>query len=590
MKSYCKFFTALFLLFAFLQSANANLNIANNNDNWTGENATKIRNLRAISGRKYMISSADELASKAGQLMIEKGGNAIDAAIATQMVLNVVEPHSSGIGGGGFLLYYHAKTDKTIYFNGRETAPAASFSTMFLDKNGNARDFTDVVRGGLSVGTPGLLKMFKEAHDKYGKLPWATLFEPAIEIARKGFVVNDRMRALSTQISYLKDFDESAEIYLTKDKKPKAIGDTITNPKLAATLETIAEEGIDPFYKGRIAQDIVNAVRGSKVNPGTLSLKDLANYQTTTGDLICSTYRVKYKVCSMPLPSSGGVTLLQILGILENFDLAILRPDSKEAVHLITEASRLAYADRNEYIADITNVPVTQMLDKLYLRQRSKLIRSNRAMAKVNAGKFANQNEYIPNKFAKGKSVEPPSTTHISIVDEDGNAVSLTTSIEYFFGSALSVDGFMLNNQLTDFALTPFANGKYVANRLRPGKQPRSSLTPTLVFDQNDKLLMVVGSPGGPRIIQFTLKAILNHLDWQMDIQKSISAPNFVALNGALELEENTSVAKLKPQLEEMGHKVKVIDIVSGIHAIAIDGRKLKGGADPRRNGVAVGM
>lgn len=536
-----------------------------------------------------MISSADELASKAGQKMIEQGGNAIDAAIATQMVLNVVEPHSSGIGGGGFLLYYNAKTDKTIYFNGRETAPAGSYSTMFLDKNGKARDFTDVVRGGLSVGTPGLLKMLKEAHDKYGKLPWATLFEPAIEVARKGFLVNDRMHVLSTQISYLKDFDEAAEIYLTKDRKPRTVGETITNPKLAATLETIAEEGIDPFYKGQIAQDIVAAVRGSKINPGTLALKDLANYQVKTGDLICGTYRVKYKVCSMPLPSSGGVTLLQTLGILENFDLASLKPNSKEAVHLITEASRLAYADRNEYIADINNVPVTQMLDKLYLRQRSKLIRNSRAITKVVAGKFVNS-EMFANKFSKGKAAEPPSTTHISIVDEDGNAVSLTTSIEYFFGSALSVDGFMLNNQLTDFSLTPFANGKYVANRLRAGKQPRSSLTPTLVFDQNDKLLMVVGSPGGPRIIQFTLKAILNHLDWKMDIQKAISAPNFVALNGAIELEKDSAVAKLKPQLEEMGHKVRVIDIVSGIHAITIDDRQLKGGADPRRNGVAVGL
>ena len=587
MKLYCKFLTPLFVLFLFSQ--NANSNGTTNNDSWAGEHLANFRNLKATSGKKYMVSSADELASKAGQAIIEQGGNAVDAAIATQMVLSVVEPHSSGIGGGGFLLYYNAKTTKTVYFNGRETAPAASYSTMFLDKKtGKAREFTDVVRGGLSVGTPGLLKMFKEVHDQYGKLPWATLFEPAIEVARKGFIVNDRMRALSTQISYLKDFDEAAEIYL-KDGQPRAIGDVITNPKMAATLETIAEEGIDPFYKGRIAQDIVQAVRGSKINPGTLSLSDLKNYQVKTGDLICGTYRVKYKVCSMPLPSSGGITLLQILGILENFDLKNLKPDSKEAIHLITEASRLAYADRNEYIADMSNVPVTQMLDNLYLRQRSKLIRTTRAIAKVVPGKFANS-EAFANQFTKGKAVEPPSTTHISIVDEDGNAVSLTTSIEYFFGSALSVDGFMLNNQLTDFSLTPYANGKYVANRLRAGKQPRSSLTPTLVFDQNDKLLMVVGSPGGPRIIQFTLKAILNHLDWGMDIQKAISAPNFVALNGALELEENSSVAKLKPQLEEMGHKVKVLDIVSGIHAITVDSdRQLKGGADPRRNGVAIG-
>jgi len=588
MKLCHKFLATIPLLFLLAQNANSNGSATN--DSWPGENLATFRNLKVASSKKYMVATADELASKAGQAMIEQGGSAVDAAIAAQLVLNVVEPHSSGIGGGGFLLYYNAKTTQTTYFNGRETAPAGSYSTMFLDKaTGKAREFNDVVRGGLSVGTPGLLKMFKEAHDKYGKLPWATLFEPAIEAARKGFIVNERMQILSKQISYLKDFDEAAEIYLNKDKKPRLAGELIANPKMAATLETLAQEGIDPFYKGQIAKDIVAAVRNSKINPGTLSLNDLKNYQVKTGDLICGTYRVKYKVCSMPLPSSGGITLLQILGILENFDLQNLNPNSKEAIHLIAEASRLAYADRNEYIADIDNVPVAQMLDKLYLRQRSKLIRTTRAIAKITPGKFANSAAFA-NKLAKVKAVEPPSTTHISIIDEDGNAVSLTTSIEYFFGSALSVDGFMLNNQLTDFALTPFANGKYVANRLRAGKQPRSSLTPTLVFDQNDKLLMVVGSPGGPRITQFTLKAILNHLDWKMDIQEAISAPNFVALNGAIELEEKTAVAKLKPQLEEMGHKVRVIDIVSGIHAITVEpNRELKGGADPRRNGVAIG-
>lgn len=521
--------------------------------------------------------------------MIAQGGNAIDAAIAAQMVLNVVEPHSSGIGGGGFLLYYNAKLAKSIYFNGRETAPALSFPSMFLGKDGKAREFEDVVRGGLSVGTPGLLKMLKEAHDKYGKLPWATLFEPAIESARKGFVVNERMYALANHISYLKDFDEAAETYLDKDKNPRKVGEIITNPKLAATLETIAQDGIDSFYKGKIATDIVNAVRGSKINPGKLTLYDLKNYQVKSGDLICSTYRVKYKVCSMPLPSYGGIVLLQTLGILENFDLASLKPNSKEAVHLIIEAARLACSDRNEYIADTSNVPVSQMLDKLYLRQRSQLIRPTLAMARVIAGKFANS-EVIANQFSKSKNAEPPSTTHISVVDNDGNAVSLTSSIEYFFGSALAVDGFMLNNQLTDFSLTPYANGKYVANRLRPNTQPRSSLTPVLVFDQNDKLLMVLGSPGGPRITQFNLKTILNYIDWKMDIQQAISAPNFVSLNGFVELEKNSSVEKLKPELEALGHKVKVIDIVSGIHAISVEGtNKLSGGADPRRGGFAIG-
>ena len=536
-----------------------------------------------------MISSADELASKAGKWAMEKGGSAVDAAIAAQLVLNVVEPHSSGIGGGAFLLYYDAKTNSTVYFNGRETAPYTAFSTMFLDKTGRAREFVDVVRGGMSVGTPGLLKLMKEAHQQYGKLPWADLFMPAIETAKNGFAVNERMHTLSTQISYLKDFDEAAEIYL-KDGEPREVGEIITNPKLAATLETIAKEGIDPFYKGRIARDIVMAVRGSKINPGYLSMGDLRNYKIKMGDLICSTYRVKYKVCSMPLPSSGGVTLLQALGILENFDLASLNPNSKEAIHLILEATRLAYADRNEYLADVSSAPISQMLDKLYLRERSKLINQDKAIAKVLAGSFTNS-DAAANRFAKNKSAEMPSTTHISVIDEKGNAVSMTSSIEYFFGSALSVDGFMLNNQLTDFALTPYTNGKFVANRLRPGKQPRSSMTPTLIFDQNDKLLMVLGSPGGPRIIQFTLKTIINYLDWKMDIQKAISAPNFIALNNTIELENNTAITKLKPQLEAMGHrKVKLLDIVSGVHAIAVEGGELKGGADPRRGGVALGL
>jgi len=577
---------SIILLFVICFSINAHA--FQNNDSWIGENFSGFKKINLASGKKFAVSSADERASKAAAEILEKGGNAIDAAITAQLVLNVTEPHSSGIGGGGFLLYFDAKTAQSKFFNGRETAPEKSFSTMFLDKNGKAREFQDIVRGGLSVGTPGLLKILKETHDKYGKLPWADLFLPAIKLAQDGFAVNERIHTLSKQVSYLKDFDETAEIYLKKDGSIHEVGDIITNKKMAKTLEDIAQNGIDVFYNGKIANDIVKAVNNSKINPGYLSVADLKNYKSKTGELICGAYRTKYKVCSMPLPSSGGVTLLQILGILENFDLSKMRANSKEALHLITEATRLAYADRNEYVADSADVPIKKMLDKKYLQKRSQLIKPNAAMKNIEAGKFEGSEEFHTQKMAKNDNAEFPSTTHISIIDADGNAVCLTSSIEYFFGSALSVDGFMLNNQLTDFSLTPTINNKPVANRLEPNKQPRSSMTPTFVFDENNQLIMIAGSPGGPRIIQFTLKTILNYLDFKMDIQKAISSPNFIILNDVIELENNTAITKLKPKLEKLGHQVKLVDIVSGINAITIEGKKIKAGADPRRQGFAI--
>ena len=540
-----------------------------------------------------MISSANELASKAGAEMLAQGGSAVDAIIAAQLVLNVVEPHSSGIGGGGFLLYFDAQSGKTTYFNGRETAPANAHNRMFLNRDGKPREFSDAVRGGLSVGTPGLLKVLRGAHNSYGKLLWKELFKPAIKIAREGFPVSERFRVLSTNVSYLKDFPETAELYLDKNGKPYKVGDIITNKKLADTLELIATKGTYSFYEGRIAQDIVRAVQTSKINPGYLSLEDMKNYHIKRGDLICANYRVKYKICSMPLPSSGGITMLQILGILENFDLSKFKPNSKEVVHLISEATRLAYADRNEYIADIANVPIEQMLDKDYLKARANLINQTQAMQIVEAGEFTTNNRK-PVKKINNNAVELPSTTHLSAIDSDGNAVALTSSIEYFFGSALSVDGIMLNNQLTDFSFEPVKNGKAVANRVEPNKQPRSSMTPTFIFNEKDELVMVVGSPGGPRIIQFVLKAVVNHLDFKLDVQKAISLPSFAVLNNAIELEKNTDIVKLEPSLTKMGHKVKIVDIVSGIHAISIEKignkNKLTGGADPRREGVAIGI
>lgn len=571
-----KLFRIIFYsLFLFSQTVFAKTNLS---DSWIGEPAAIFAEKKSVKAQDYMISTSELLASQAGAKMLKKGGNVIDAIIAAQMVLNVVEPQSSGIGGGGFLLYYDVKTKKTTFFNGREIAPKNAHARMFLDKNNKPLKFIDAVKGGKSVGTPGVLKILKEAHDQYGKLPWKELFSPAIKIANDGFVMKKRLHNLVHKSSYLSEFKESSQTYLNKD-----IGDKVKNPKLAKTFQTIAGQGIKPFYEGKIARHMVDKVQNSKINPGYLSLSDLKNYHSKKGNLICAKYRKKHKICSMPLPSSGGITLLQILGILENFELNKLKPNSTPAIHLITEATRLAYADRNQYIADAKNVPITQMLDKKYLKSRSDLIQKNKALTNIKPGDFK-QKITINNN-----AVELPSTTHLSAIDKEGNAISFTSSIEYFFGSGLSVDGFLLNNQMTDFSFIPQIDGKKVANRVQPLKQPRSSMTPVFVFDNHDQLRMIIGSPGGPSIIQYVLKAILSHIEWNIDLQESISMPNFVVLNDILKLEKGTNIIKLEKTLNSMGHKTKITDITSGLHGIIINDNNLIGAADPRRGGEAIG-
>ncbi len=580
-----KIFTILILILF------ANKSYADANDNWVGEPSSGFEKIKVVTSNKYMISTSDERASEAGKKILEKGGSAIDAAIAAQMVLNVVEPHASGIGGGGFLLYYDAKTKKTTYFNGRERAPESSHSKMFLQKNGKPKSFHDAVQGGMSVGTPGLLMALKQSHDKYGLTEWKKLFSPAIKIAKKGYKLDERTNILANQVDYLKEFDETSFLYLDKKLQPKKAGSKIKNAQMADTLEIIATEGIDPFYRGDIAKDIAYTVQNSKLNPGFLSVKDLANYKTTIGDLVCSYYREKYKICSMPPPSSGGITVLQILSILENFDLKNKDPYDPRTLHLILETTKLAYADRNEYIADIKNVPVEQMLDKNYLKKRAKLIDANKASKNVKPGDFKQSRLASKGLTFDKNAHEPPSTTHISVVDKYGNAVSLTSSIEYFFGSGISVRGFMLNNQMTDFSFKPIINGKLVANRVEPNKMPRSSMSPTLVFDDHNNLIMSIGSPGGPRIIQFLTKSIILALDYNYNIQQAVSAPNFVVLNDKVELEKGTNLTKLKPALEKFGHEVENIAIVSGINGVAInqEDKTLQGAADPRRQGKAIG-
>ena len=576
----------IFLIFVFLttncsDSKYIYKNLANNDD-WNGDGDVGFSEYKSVIGEKYMISTSEKLASEAGAEILKIGGTAIDSAISAQMVLNVVEPHSSGIGGGLFLLYHHKKSKKNIYFNGRETAPISSFPEMFLDNEGNPQKFLEVVGTGLAVATPGVLHALKNAHQKYGKIKWQKLFAPAIKIAREGYPLNEKMFVNLKSIKHLSASD-GMKIYFDRDGEPKKIGTIIHNYQLAKTLETIANQGIKPFYEGQIAKNIEFAVKNSKQNSGYLSVQDLKNYRSSTGDLLCGTYRKKYKICSMPMPSSGGVTILQTLGILENFDLKSLGINSKEAVHLIAEATKLAYADRNQYLADVKNVPIKEMLDKNYLQARAKIINPNYANQNVRPGDFKTAKKVFY------KTVEKPSTTHLSIVDQYGNAVSMTSSIEYPFGSTIAVDGFILNNQMTDFSFVPKIKNELVANRVEPLKQPRSSMSPTFVFDEKNNLIMVLGSPNGPRIIQHVLKTLIATLDWSLDIQEAISLPNFIALNDFIELEKDKNITSLKKPLQKLGHQVKITNITSAIQAIKIVDKKLYGGADPRRKGVAIG-
>ena len=549
---------------------------------------TLALNQSSTEAAKHMVAAANPLAAKAGLEILRAGGSAVDAAIATQLVLNVVEPQSSGIGGGAFLMHYDAKTRDIEAYDGREKAPAAATEDMFLKPDGSRPKFHDVVTGGLSVGVPGALRMMELAYKKHGKLPWAKLFEPAIRLADEGFDISPRLHKLVKLDRHLRKFKASLNFFFTFDGKAKPVGTRLINKPFAKTLRKIADEGADAFYKGEIADDIIKTVRDSSLNPGRMLTSDLAAYEAKKRAPVCSFYRL-WLVCGMPPPTSGGITTLQILGILQETDLSRMIPGTAEAVHIIAEASRLAFADRNTYLADADFVPVPKghLIDPGYLKKRAKLISKSKAMGKAKPGKIKQKSARL---FAPYSAFEGESTSHISIVDGEGNAVSMTSSIENAFGSRMMVRGFLLNNQLTDFSFSPSRNGKKIANRVQPGKRPRSSMSPTLVVDGNGKLVLVVGSPGGSRIIGYVAKTIIATLDWKMDIQSAINLPHFVNRNGATDLEKGTSVAGLKPALEKLGHIVRARNLTSGLHGIFVNKKgRLFGGADHRREGVAIG-
>ena len=553
-----------------------------------------------------MVAAANPLAVEAGVKVLAAGGSAVDAAIAVQMVLNLVEPQSSGIGGGAFMLHYDRESNTLTTYDGRETAPAAATGNMFQNAQGQPLGFLAAVDGGLSVGTPGLVRMLEKAHAKHGKLPWASLFGDAIKMSEDGFVISAR---LATQIAgsatrFVAQGEPVKSYFLNADNSPKTAGTLLKNPQLAASLRTIANGGANAFYTGPLAQSIVDKVRSHPTNPGRLTMQDMAAYQAKERAPLCGDYR-GYKVCGMGPPSSGAIAVAQTLGILNNFNLRSYAPNSVDAVHLVSEAYRLAYADRAKFVADTdyVNVPVAGMLDANYLRTRSNVIRTDRTMGTPVAG--------VPAGAVAWRGVDNslglPSTSHMSIVDRAGNVVSMTTTIENGFGSLQMVGGFLLNNQLTDFSFTATdAQGNVIANRVEPGKRPRSSMSPTIVFNRDNQVEAILGSPGGSNIIQYVVKTLVGVVDWDMNIQQAINLPNFGAQTSATTtLERGTAVEAVKAGLEARGHTVSVADINSGVHGIVFNGYRSStqagslarnpsagtwaGGADPRREGTAKG-
>jgi gamma-glutamyltranspeptidase/glutathione hydrolase len=461
---------------------------------------------------------------------------------------------------------------------------------MFLGDNGRAASFAQVGIGGLAVGVPGVLRMFELAHREHGKLPWAKLFEPAIELATQGFVVSVRLHALLDGFKRFARAEDFRRYFYAASGEPLPSGTTLKNPDYAATLRLLAKQGAEPMYSGELAAAIVRTVRENNVRAGRLTLDDMKSYRARESEPLCSPYRA-WKVCGPQLPSSGGVTTQQILKMLSRFELAELRDDRVTSIHLISEASRLAFADRKVYLGDpgFVPAPVAGLLEQRYVDARASAIDLKHALPAVKAGTPDGAAAW---NFAPTAAAERPSTSHFSIVDKSGDAVSMTTSVQGAFGSQLMAGGFILNNELTDFDYEPEAGGKPVANRIEGGKRPLSSMAPTLVLDDRDRVRLVVGSPGGTQIIGFVVQTLVGVLDWKLDVQQAVAAPHFLAQEGPIELEQGTALVSDAAALSALGHTTTVRVMNSGLHAIAIDyGDKtvLTGAVDPRREGVALG-
>ena len=539
-----------------------------------------------VEAENWMVAAANPLAVQAGARILRDGGTAADAMVAVQAVLGLVEPQSSGLGGGAFLVWYDAGTGEVTTLDGRETAPMAATPTLFQDAQGEPLKFFDAVVGGLSVGTPGTPALMAEAHARWGRADWPRLFDDAIALASGGFNVSGRLAALvESDAERLSRFGRTAR-YFVPEGVPIREGDRLQNAAYAETLTRIAMEGVGAFYSGDIAQGIVDTVQNAEGNPGVLALRDLANYEVKQRAAVCAPYRA-HEVCGMGPPSSGALTVGQILGLLQPYDLAALGAQNPESWRLIGDASRLAFADRGRYMADSDFVPVptSGLVDPTYLADRAEQLDTNKALTEVAPGTPPFDHALM---WSDDDSIELPSTSHISIVDSAGNALSMTTTIENGFGSRLMAPGgFLLNNELTDFSFRTHTDGVPIANRVEPGKRPRSSMAPTIVLKDGAPAL-VLGSPGGSRIIGYVAKTIIAHLDWGMDVQQAVDMPHLVNRFGTYDVEDGTTATGFTDPLTALGFEVNARALTSGLHAISL-GDTLMGGADPRREGIALG-
>jgi gamma-glutamyltranspeptidase/glutathione hydrolase len=537
---------------------------------------------------RHMVVAAEPLAAAAGREILRSGGSAVDAAIATELVLGLVGPQSSGLGGGAFLVLWDAKSRVLRTFDGRETAPAAAKPDRFL-RDGKPMDFGDAVRSGLSVGVPGLMRMLEVVHRQYGKLPWAQLFASAIKLAEEGFPVSPRLNALLRE-SRSEHFAPAARSYFfDASGEPLATGTVLKNPEYAATLRALAEKGADALYRGPIADAVIKAVGEAPIAAGDMTAADLAAYSAKERDAVCVSYRMR-KVCGMGPPSSGAIAVGSVLKLIEPFAV-VQGPAAKmtaPALHVIAEAERLAFADRGRYIADPDQIHVPSgLLDDAYLAERRRLIDPRTAMLKAEPGLPPG---LAKRTFGKDATREALGTTQISIVDDEGNALSMTATIESAFGSHLWVAGFLLNNELTDFSFDPVdADGVAVANAVAGGKRPRSSMAPTIVLDPHGEPEIVTGSPGGAQIILYVVKTLIAMLDWGLNAQEAAAFANFGSQGGAFQIEASPDLVWPMSEMSSFGHAVTTTVMTSGVHTIMRRDGHLEGGADPRREGVALG-
>ncbi len=538
--------------------------------------------------QEFMVVAAHPEASRAGYEVLAKGGNAIDAMVAVQTVLGLVEPQSSGLGGGAFLLYYDARQGRLTTFDGRETAPQQVPDDIFLGPDQTPMQFFDAVVGGRSVGTPGTVKLLSDVHARFGSQNWGALLAPAIGLASDGFTVTPRLaNAVAKDADFLQRDTETSN-YFFPEGRPIKEGQTLTNLPYAKTLGLLAKKGGDAFYEEENARLISRKVMSS-ANPGYLSVKDFADYRIIEREAVCSAYH-QYEVCGMGPPSSGAISVNQTLGILASFSLQGKAPEAASTWQLVAEASRLAFADRGLYLADPEFVsPPEGLLAPGYLLKRAALITKGKAAAQVSPGQPSQDSVH----YVEGVSPSQASTTHFVIVDRQGNIVSMTSTIENGFGSRLMVNGFLLNNELTDFSFAAKNENGLIANRVQPGKRPRSSMAPTIVFkrtiDKKRAPFLALGSPGGSRIINYVANSLIRILDWDYSLQQAFNAPHIVNRFGVMDLESGSTAEQLASDFKQMGYETNVRGLNSGLHGIKFDENGMIGAADRRREGLVMG-